>query len=317
MRSSLASWRFLVSRRWILFFLAVILLGWGTWWLGEWQFGRLEDRKQHNAVVRANESRAAAPVESVLAPGRPVADRDEWRLITATGTYDVTNTVVVRYRARDSAPGVEVVVPLVTSDGTALIVDRGWFGTDNPQIKHEDLPDAPQGEVKITGWVRSDGSGDSVAVDDHSTRAISSKEIGSAIGQPVFTGFVALKSEDPSPQDPLEPVELPDLGEGPHFFYGLQWWFFGVLGLGGFGYLAWDERQRGPRGERAGSNRRSRGPFSRRDPEDRPPYRRPRNDESQSDGDTPPSTGTIAPERKDAAGESRNAATRPNSAGSP
>ena len=65
----------------------------------------------------------------------------------------------------------------------------------------------------------------------------------------MYGGFVDLRSEDPEPAQPLEPAELPDLDNGPHFFYGLQWWFFGVLALFGFGYLAWDER-RGPRSRR-------------------------------------------------------------------
>ena len=48
------SLRFLVSRRWIAFFLVVVALAYATWWLGEWQFGRLEDRKRDNAVVERN-----------------------------------------------------------------------------------------------------------------------------------------------------------------------------------------------------------------------------------------------------------------------
>ena len=119
---------------------------------------------------------------------------------------------------------------------------------------------------------------------------------------------MALKAEDPAPATALKPVELPELGQGPHFFYGLQWWFFGVLALGGFAYLAWDERRLGPRGERIGTKRRSGGPFSRRPPT---PHR------TQSARTIPPSTGTIAPETYDAAGDSTNAATRPNSSGSP
>ncbi|WP_308281375.1 SURF1 family protein [Pimelobacter sp. 30-1] len=306
MRSLLSSWRFLLSRRWVLFFLAIILLGYGTWWLGEWQFGRLEDRKERNAVVVANEDRDPVPVDEVLAPGRPVAETDEWRLITATGEYDAENTVVVRYRTRKSAPGVEVVVPLVTADGTAVLVDRGWFATDNPEIGPDELPAPPEGEVTITGWVRADGTGGSTQVSGRSTRAIASGPIGKATGLDVFTGFVALKAEDPEPAEALEPVELPELGEGPHFFYGLQWWFFGVLGVGGFGYLAWDERRNGPRGERKGTKRRQGGPFSRRE-----------DARVQSGRDIPPSTGSITPVKKDAAGESTNAATRPNSSGRP
>ena len=309
-QSSLASWRFLLSRRWVLFFLAVILIGWGTWWLGEWQFGRLEDRKQDNAVVRANEERSPVPVTDVLKEGEAVDESDQWRLITATGTYDTADTIVVRYRTRDSAPGVEVVVPLVLADGRSVLVDRGWFGTEDPEIGPDELPAPPAGTVTIQGWTRADGTGSSTRVSGHSTRAIGSGPIAESIGHDLLTGFVALKSEDPAPAEALEPIELPDLGEGPHFFYGLQWWFFGILAAAGFCYLAWDERRLGPRGERTGSKRRDRaaGPFSRRSD---PPGG------TQSPRSAPPSTGTMAPETKDAAGDSTNAATRPNSSGRP
>ncbi len=129
-------------------------------------------------MIRANEDLAPAPVEDVLSPSGTVAEDDEWRLVTATGTYDTDNTVVVRYRTRDGQSGVDVVVPLVTADGTALLVDRGWMASENQGASPTDLPAPPAGEVTVEGWVRADATGDSTAVDDHSTRAISSTEIG-------------------------------------------------------------------------------------------------------------------------------------------
>ena len=54
----------------MLFALAVGVLCYATWWLGEWQFSRLEDRKDSNAVIRANEDLAPMPVDDVLSPGR-------------------------------------------------------------------------------------------------------------------------------------------------------------------------------------------------------------------------------------------------------
>jgi cytochrome oxidase assembly protein ShyY1 len=242
------SFGFLLSRRWILFGLAVVVLVLGTWWLGTWQFGRLEDRKADNAVVRANESREAAPVEQVLAVDREAREDDEWRLVRATGTYAVDETIVVRYRTRDEAAGIDVVVPLVTADGTALLVDRGWLATPNNHADAVDVPAPPAGEVEVTGWVRRDGTGPSTAVSDHSTRAVSSEEIGAATGLTVYDGFVELASESPDPATPLEPVELPELDNGPHFFYGLQWWFFGVLAVSGFLYLVYDEWRTARRG---------------------------------------------------------------------
>ena len=247
------SYRFLISRRWALFAVVVVLLAYAAWWLGEWQFGRLDDRKASNDIIRTNEAREPAPVADVLDTGAnaDADESDEWRLVTATGTYATDKTVIVRYRNNDDgAPGVDVVVPLVTDDGTALVVDRGFLSTGSRSSTVDDVPAPPAGEVTVTGWVRVNGTGDSVVVDDLSTRAISSDAIGPAIDLPLYGGFVDLKDESPAPATVLEQVSLPELDNGPHFFYGLQWWFFGVLAVFGFGYLAYDERKRGPRGGR-------------------------------------------------------------------
>ncbi|HEY0890933.1 MAG TPA: SURF1 family protein [Nocardioides sp.] len=246
------SFGFLLSRRWALFALVVVVVATATWWLGQWQFDRLEDRRAGNDVVRTNETRDPEPVADVLAVGRRVAADDEWRLVTATGSYDTANTIVWRYRTDgDGAPGVDVVVPLITADGTALLVDRGWLAAPNNDA-HPEIPAPPAGEVTITGYIRQDGTGDSIRVTDHSTRALSSVTAGEAIGRPTYGGWVHLRSETPPAAEPLRAAELPELDNGPHFFYGLQWWFFGVLAVGGFLYLLWEEWRsgratRGPR----------------------------------------------------------------------
>jgi cytochrome oxidase assembly protein ShyY1 len=284
------SLRFLLSRRWVAFFLVVVVLAYATWWLGRWQFHRLEDRQRDNAVVERNEGASPAPVDDVLAAGREVDPDDEWRLVTATGSYLSDETVIVRYRTRDGASGVDVVVPLQTDAGPALLVDRGWLATGNSGATPDVVPAPPSGEVTVTGYVRKDATGDSAQVTDGSTRSISSVQIGPAIGREVYGGFVDLASEDPAPETPLLKAELPDLSNGPHFFYGLQWWFFGLLAVFGFLYLAYDEWRGGPRDRRTtGQNVRS----------------------------IPPSTGSITPVTNDAAGESKKAAARPNSSGSP
>ncbi len=235
--------RFLLARRWVLFFLAVVALSYGAWWLGEWQFHRLDDRKEANAHIATNLEAAPVPVTEVLAVDEPVDASEEWRKVTATGTYLPDETVVVRYQTRDGASGVDLVTPLRTEGGTALLVNRGWIATDNSGVSEVDAPAPPAGTVEVVGWVRADGSGDATVVDDQSTRAVSSERIGETLPFDVYGGFVELDSETPPPAESLGKAELPDLGEGPHFFYGLQWWFFGLLAVFGFCYLAWDERR--------------------------------------------------------------------------
>ncbi|QIX26774.1 SURF1 family protein [Nocardioides sp. JQ2195] len=232
---------FLLTRRWILFFLTVVLLSLLAWRLGVWQFHRLDDRKDSNSIVERNEHEEPAPVEQVMSTGTGVDTEHEWRRVVATGEYDVDDTVIVRYRTRDGSPGVDVVVPLVTRSGTALLVDRGWMATQNSGDTPDDIPAPPPGEVTVEGWVRKDATGDSTRVDDHSTRAISSTEISAALDLEAYRGFVDLVSEDPAPAEGLELASKPELDNGPHFFYGLQWWFFGLLAVIGFFWMAYDE----------------------------------------------------------------------------
>ncbi len=238
--------RFLLSRRWVLFALVVAFLAWVATQLGQWQFHRLEDRKQDNRIVATNLARPPAPVDEVLSTERPPRTEDEWRRVTVHGTWDEDHTIVLKYQTRDSGAGVDVVTPLVTKEGPAVLVDRGWVSTGNTGGDRPDLPPATEGQVTVTGWVRRDATGNATKVSELSTRAISSERIGEVTPYPLYRGFVDLAEESPEPAQQLALTELPDdTSNGPHFFYGLQWWFFGALAVFGFCYLAWDEfRQR-------------------------------------------------------------------------
>ena len=76
------------------------------------------------------------PVDDVLSPDRPAAPNDEWRRVTVHGTWDDQHTVVLKYQTRDAGAGVDVVTPLVTSDGAAVLVDRGL-------VRHRELRGEP------------------------------------------------------------------------------------------------------------------------------------------------------------------------------
>ena len=307
--------RFLVSRRWIVFALVVVFLAWVAWRLGEWQFHRLDDRKQLNSIIERNEKAGADPVTDVLTPGRPVTRDDQWRIVEATGTYAVDDTVIVRYRTREGEAGVDVVVPLELTDGTSLLVDRGWYATDNRGATSADVPAPPSGEVTVTGWVRQDAEGDSTQVSGKSTRAVNSDEIGDALDREVLGGWVDLRSESPEPAQALLPVELPELDNGPHFFYGLQWWFFGALAIFGFFFLIVD-KMRGGRGPWAGSDRQAPRPADRPAPRPAAPAKaaapRPRRktwrerlDRGEDWDDEPPAAGSGAPGPQGSQGSQR------------
>ena len=106
------SLRFLVSRRWLLFLIVVLLLAYACLLLGRWQWHRLESKKTNNAIIRANEDAPPVPVEQVLREGRNPDSTQQYAVVSATGTYDVGKTVIIRYQTDDHGQsGVDVVVP--------------------------------------------------------------------------------------------------------------------------------------------------------------------------------------------------------------
>ncbi|MCZ4499863.1 MAG: hypothetical protein JWQ74_2416 [Marmoricola sp.] len=247
--ATLARVRFLFTRRWVLFALTVAVLTWLATVLGQWQFHRLDERRTENSLVATNLDQPPVPVSDLLKIGTPVSRHFEWRKVIAHGTWDDAHSIVLKYQTRDGGPGIEVVTPLRTTDGAAVLVDRGWLKTDNIGSERPTLPAAASGEVTVIGWVRADARGRATEVNDLATRAVSSRAAAKVLPYDLYGGFLDMSSESPAPATALAPVELPDdKSEGPHFFYGLQWWFFGLLAVTGFGYLAWDEWQRAKHG---------------------------------------------------------------------
>ncbi len=256
-----AVFRFLLSRRWLGLLLVVILVGVACVELGLWQFHRYHSRHDGNIVTRANLAENPTPVDDVMSVTHPPADDDEWRVVEATGTYDVDHQVVVLYRTRDGAPGVDVVTPLVTQEGPALLVDRGWVATEGNGAAAPDVPAPPGGNVTVTGWVRINADeGNETELSDGSVRSISSEAIGPSLPYDVYDGFVDLTGEDPAVQPSPELADPPDLSGGPHFFYGVQWFFFAALAFGFWIYFGYAEYQQQLRGANSSDPKTGRGP---------------------------------------------------------
>ena len=175
-RRGLGELRFLVSRRWIGFGIFVIALAGVCVQLGAWQFDKLDEREDRNALVA--EHLAIDPVElnSVVPAGQRLDPEQEWTVVTATGRYDLDRQVTVKYVSRDGRPGVDVLTPFVLDDGTALLVNRGFVETLRSSTAPTDLPVPTSATVEVTGWLRpnSGATGEAVRVSDTQVRAISS-----------------------------------------------------------------------------------------------------------------------------------------------
>ena len=218
--------------RWALLIIFVAVLGIVFVNLGEWQLDRLAQRRERNATTIANEQKPIRPYEEIFT--RTITDADQWQRVEARGTFDPDHQFVLRYRSNGDADGYEIVTPLHTATGTVL-VDRGFL----PRVHGAQIPSTapapPAGEVTLVGHVRRSESGRRAATApvNNQMRLINSDAIAATLPYPISSGYIGLLTVQPEQQGGFQPVQLPELSEGPHFWYAVQWFMFTAVGVAG------------------------------------------------------------------------------------
>ncbi len=257
-------YRFLLGPRWLALALAAVLVAVSCLQLGRWQLHRMEERQARNEAVAEAASATPTPVADLLAVGGSVSAEQEWRQVKARGYYDAEHEMIVRLRPEDGRPGVHALTPLVTAEGPALLVDRGFVAASGSGESAQ-LPPPPRGSVSVVARVRASEEGQGSGGDPAagSIRFIDVDEIAATLPYPVYGGWAELVAHTPAAADrgpataadmaAPQPVDPPAGGDGPHLAYALQWFLFAGLALVGWVLLARAEgRERRRRVEAGG-----------------------------------------------------------------
>ncbi|GAA4355130.1 SURF1 family cytochrome oxidase biogenesis protein [Angustibacter luteus] len=224
--------------------LMALVVALGCVGLSRWQYHRFEHKHDAKQLVQRNYGARAVPLADLMAdPDQPFDPADQWRRVQVTGQYDTAATTLVRNRPHDDGDsnptyGYEVLVPLVLSDGSALLVDRGWVpnGTEgtNPGQEPDVVPAPPSGTVQVVARLRPSEPHRGQRVPEGQVASIDVPQIARSTGLDLYPAYGALVSEVP-PATPA-PVLLgkPELdgGEGINASYAVQWLLFAALALG-------------------------------------------------------------------------------------
>jgi surfeit locus 1 family protein len=230
-----ANARFLLRPRWVLSHLLVVLLIIAMINLGLWQLRRLDERRERNDLIESRQSQEVTPVDQLVAPGDDgrTVEQARYRRVTAAGSYDDGETVVVRNRTQDGVAGAWLVTPLELPGGEQVGVVRGFVGLDSDGSA-VDAP-APEGEVTVEGIVVDPDRLDGTAPDDLEPLLATDGTLPALV--------LADSSTPPEPNageeggaraDSILPVPRPELGEGPHFSYAIQWFIFTAIAIVGY-----------------------------------------------------------------------------------
>ncbi|MCU1358716.1 MAG: hypothetical protein JWN99_5 [Ilumatobacteraceae bacterium] len=228
---------FALRPKWLAFHLLVVVLVVVMVNLGIWQFHRLQGKQAFNAEVR---SRAGMPVEPfdqvVTANITSLADAEqvEWRTVTVEGTYLAGEQVVVINRSQGGAAGEDVVTPMQTDSGELVLVNRGFVADTDT------VPAPPAGRVVVTGRLRTTekrtfgGLTDPPSGDLTELQRLDIGRLSKQLPAPVAPAYVALLTSKPmAATDPI-PVADPELDEGPHKSYMIQWFIFSLCAIVGW-----------------------------------------------------------------------------------
>src|SRR5215218_4510727 len=216
-----------MHRLWVRWALLIVFVN-----LGDWQLDRLRQRRERNAATIGNEQAPVRPAEDVFT--RTITEADQWQRVEARGTFDADHQFVVRYRENGGSNGYEIVTPLHMATGT-LLVDRGFVPLPISTRIPAAAPAPPSGEVVVIGHVRRNEQGRRKAVTpvDGQLRLINSDAIGATLPYPVLNGYVSALVVQPPQAGDLQPLAVPELSEGPHFWYAVQWFIFTAFAVAG------------------------------------------------------------------------------------
>lgn len=195
-------------------------------WAAQWQYHRGVDRHARNTLI----------IEQSLLPAVELGeltgniDSFEWRTISFQGVFDDKNQILLRNRYSEGVYGFEQLT-LFEFDQRKIWVDRGWIKAGSNATIPPQLQQTSDESVRITGRLRLDSSlpqGKFFAVANNAQRDLVS-QLDARKGIQTEDFYIDLISVSDTAMNPDVPVELPELSDGPHMAYALQWIFFAAL----------------------------------------------------------------------------------------
>ncbi len=209
--------------------------------LGVWQIDRLAERRAFNARVEAQIK--APPLEL----NGPFLAEDlyemEYRQVVARGVYIAQQEILLRNQVWENRPGYHLLTPLrLANSDDVVLVDRGFIDLDQGQPASRAAYALP-GVVEVRGILRRPHVPRFFGVPDPTlapgeTRldawnAVNLDRIRGQVDGNLLPVYILAAPDPAQPGPPYASLEQPDLSEGSHFSYAVQWFSFAaILGLG-------------------------------------------------------------------------------------
>lgn len=195
-------------------------------WAAQWQYQRGIDRHARNTIIKEHIALTPVALESV----NNLPNQYEWQSVSTSGTFDLSKQILLRNRYSEGKYGFEVLTLFTSINNQRFWVDRGWVEAGVTATTPPVVTETPAGVVAITGRLRLDSSlprGSFFALPANGTGLVAELNAASHLDTENF--YIDLLSGSEPALTPEVSAQLPELSDGPHMAYALQWIFFAGL----------------------------------------------------------------------------------------
>ncbi len=207
--------------------LVALLLIIFTLWAAQWQYHRGIDRHERNSLIAQQSSMSAINLPNTI----EVPLQLEWRQVKTEGRFSPDKQILLRNRYFEGQYGYEVLTLFTNLKGKIFWIDRGWVKAGADATTAPITPPIPAEQVSIVGRFRlgtSLPSGTFFALPGGGKSGITS-EVNAQSRENTEDFYLDLLNGSTPTLTPQVSAQLPELSDGPHMAYALQWIFFGGL----------------------------------------------------------------------------------------
>lgn len=221
-------------RRWLGWLIVASIFAVACAFLANWQFARREEALTRISLIRSNYDQTPSALSELL-PYNSFNPDQEWRPVLVKGHYLPETSVLVRNRPLNGQPGFLQLIGFKLDDGKIIAIERGWLPTGNLQDSPDFVPSVSSDQIELIGRLRQSepNIGRDAPAGQLATLNLNDWVADRQIQEPVYKGFyLRMQGETPSAGKAAKAMPMPEMSEGNHLSYALQWILFALMALG-------------------------------------------------------------------------------------
>jgi hypothetical protein len=213
--------------------------------LSKWQFDRQAEVVATNSRIASSYAAEPRVLEEILAIDQTWNSALEFRSVLVSGQYIPDQSYLVRNRPYNAYPGFLQLVAFQTDGGSVIWVERGWLPTGSKSDSPDEVPAVDSTHRQLTLRLRpSEPALDRTAppgqLSSINLESASSELVETDIFTQAYGRLISEYPELPTGQK----IGKPELSEGNHLSYAMQWILFGLMAIGAVLWTISQERRR-------------------------------------------------------------------------